>query len=163
MSGELCPIHGRRPRTVSLAVALFVGLLLGALIDLILRKEDFFQGTVGPYRMGAVIFSWGVLLYLALMIAKGRNWARWILLVLFVSAVPGVLKSLSRVFHLHSPRDIVYVCMTVTNIIVMFLLFSRKAASWFHRNTRPPMKQGVSSGHPCSNARPPGERRLQSS
>ena len=70
-------------------------------------------------------------LYVIYQLSKGRNWARWMLVVIFIIAIPLVIlpafESLS-----HNPVDaLLEFIQTALYIIGLVFVFHRSSSSWF--------------------------------
>ncbi len=70
-------------------------------------------------------------LYLIYQLNKGRNWARWLLAVIFIIAIPLVILPAFASYS-HNPVDaILAFIQTALYIIGLVFLFHRSSSSWF--------------------------------
>ena len=70
-------------------------------------------------------------LYLIYQLNKGRNWARWWLLVIFIIAIPLVILPAFASYS-HNPVDaLIAFIQTALYIIGMVFLFHRSSSNWF--------------------------------
>ena len=69
-------------------------------------------------------------------IFRGKNWARWALLVLFVvglTAPPGLIQQIRQE---SGPQIAVHVLLLAANLGVFFILFLHSSSQWFLRDRR---------------------------
>jgi len=120
-----------RPPKVVLAVKFFylvvgIGIIRAAMT--ILRHAD----VRSPYFLiltKLIIYAGS--LYLIYQLNKGRNWARWLLVVIFVIAIPLVILP-AFVSYSHNPVDtLAGFIQTALYIIGLAFLFHRSSSSWF--------------------------------
>jgi len=120
-----------RPPKVSLAVKFFyvvvgIGIIRAAMT--IIRHAD----VRSPYFLiitKLIIYAGS--LYLIYQLNKGRNWARWLLVVIFVIAIPLVILP-AFVSYSHNPVDtLAGFIQTALYIIGLAFLFHRSSSSWF--------------------------------
>jgi hypothetical protein len=87
--------------------------------------------------LGAALF--GALAFVALRTYQGRDWARWVQLVLAVVALPGAIRD--AVAHLAGAPVIttIYAAIFCAEIVAVALLFTRAASLWYrHASTGSP-------------------------
>jgi len=120
-----------RPSKVALAVKLFylvVGVGIVRAIMTIMRHAD----VRSPYFLiytKLIIYAGS--LYLIYQLSKGKNWARWLLVVIFIIAVPLVILPVF-VSYSHNPVDtLLGFIQTALYIIGLVFLFHRSSSSWF--------------------------------
>jgi RsiW-degrading membrane proteinase PrsW (M82 family) len=120
-----------RPPKVSLAVKFFyviVGIGIIRATMTIIRHAD----VRSPYFLiytKLIIYAGS--LYVIYQLNKGRNWARWVLVVIFIISIPLVILpafgSLS-----HNPIDaLLGFIQTALYIIGLVFVFHRSSSSWF--------------------------------
>jgi hypothetical protein len=120
-----------RPLKVALAVKflyLVVGVGIIRAVMTIIRHAD----VRSPYFLiYTKLIIYAVSLYLIYQLSKGRNWARWSLLVIFIIAIPLVILPAFASFS-HNPVDaLLALIQTALYIIGLVYLFQRSSSSWF--------------------------------
>jgi RsiW-degrading membrane proteinase PrsW (M82 family) len=120
-----------RPPKVSLAVKFFyvvvgIGIIRAAMT--IIRHAD----VRSPYFLiYTKIIIYAGSLYLIYQLNKGRNWAKWLLVVIFIIAIPLVILPVF-VSYSHNPVDtLLGFIQTALYIIGLVFLFHRSSSSWF--------------------------------
>jgi len=120
-----------RPQKVVLAVKFFytiVGIGVVRATMMIIRHAD----VRSPYFLifTKLIFYAGSL-YLIYQLSKGRNWARWMMVVLFIFAIPlTILPAFAS--YSHNPIDaLLGFIQIVLYIIGIAFLFHGSSSSWF--------------------------------
>jgi uncharacterized membrane protein YjdF len=120
-----------RPSKVALAVKFFY-LVVGAgiirAVMTIIRHADVRSPHFLIYTK-LIIYAGS--LYLIYQLNKGRNWARWWLLVIFIIAIPLVILPAFASYS-HNPVDaLIAFIQTALYIIGMVFLFHRSSSNWF--------------------------------
>ena len=120
-----------RPLKVAHAVKIFylvVGVGIIRAVMTIIRHAD----VRSPYSLiytKLIIYAGS--LYLIYQLNKGRNWARWVLVVIFIIAIPLVILPAFASFS-HNPADtLLAFIQTALNIIGLVFLFHPSSSSWF--------------------------------
>jgi hypothetical protein len=120
-----------RPPKVALAVKFFyviVGLGVIRAAMTIIRHAD----VRSPYFLiftKLIIYAFSF--YVIYQLNKGRNWARWVMLVIFIIAIPLTILPAFSSFS-HSPVDaLLGFIQTVLYIVGLVFLFHRSSSSWF--------------------------------
>jgi uncharacterized membrane protein YjdF len=120
-----------RPPKVSHAVKFFyviVGIGIIRAVMTIIRHAD----VRSPYFLiitKLIIYAGS--LYLIYQLSKGRNWARWSMVVIFVIAIPLTILPAFESFS-HNPVDtLLGFIQTALYIIGLVFLFHRSSSSWF--------------------------------
>ena len=120
-----------RPLKVAHAVKIFylvVGLGIIRAVMTITRHAD----VRSPYFLiYTKLIIYAVSLYVIYQLNKGRNWARWVLVVIFIISIPLViLPAFASVSH--NPVDaLLGFIQTALYIIGLVFLFHRSSSSWF--------------------------------
>jgi hypothetical protein len=70
-----------------------------------------------------------------LAVWRRKNWARWVLLVLFAISLPGLFLDPEPFVRDHLPSTIIGFGATFVEIIAFFFLFTGDAKPWFRRET----------------------------
>ena len=120
-----------RPLKVALAVKFFylvVGVGIIRAVMTIIRHAD----VRSPYFLiYTKLIVYAGSLYLIYQLNKGRNWARWLLVVIFIIAIPLVTLP-AFVSYSHNPVDtLLGFIQTALYIIGLVFLFHRSSSSWF--------------------------------
>ena len=120
-----------RPLKVALAAKflyLVVGVGIIRAVMTIIRHAD----VRSPYFLiytKLIIYAGS--LYLIYQLNKGRNWARWSLLVIFIIAIPLVILPALASFS-HNPVDALFAFIqTALYILGLVFVFHRSSSSWF--------------------------------
>jgi hypothetical protein len=132
------------PRSVRLSLWLFLG---GVALGFAMFPFDPRQWPPRPEApvliiaifLGAALF--GALAFVALRTYQGRNWARWVQLVLTVAALPGAIRD--AIAHLGGAPVIttIYAAIFCAEIVAVALLFTRTSSLWYRH---------ASAGSPAS-------------
>ena len=120
-----------RPLKVAHAVKIFyvvVGLGIIRAIMTIIRHAD----VRSPYFLiFTKLMIYAVSLYLIYQLSKGRNWARWSMVVIFIIAIPlTILPAFASFFHnpVHTSLGFVQIALYIIGLV---FLFHRSSSSWF--------------------------------
>jgi hypothetical protein len=120
-----------RPLKVAHAVKIFyviVGVGIIRAVITIIRHAD----VRSPYFLiytKLIIYAGS--LYVIYQLSKGRNWARWVLVVIFIIAIPLVILPAFESFS-HNPVDtLLGFVQTVLYIIGLVFVFHRSSSNWF--------------------------------
>ena len=120
-----------RPLKVAHAVKIFylivgVGIIRAAMT--IIRHAD----VRSPYFLiSTKLIIYAVSLYLIYQLNKGRNYARWSLVVIFIISTPLVILPAFASYS-HNPVDaLLAFIQTALYIIGLVFLFHRSSSSWF--------------------------------
>ena len=120
-----------RPPKVALAVKFFyvivgIGIIRAALT--IIRHAD----VRSPYSLiitKLIIYAGS--LYLIYQLSKGRNWARWLMVVIFIISIPlTILPAFASFSHNPVYTSLGFVQLALY-IIGLVFLFHRSSSSWF--------------------------------
>ena len=120
-----------RPLKVTHAVKIFyliVGIGVIRAVMTIIRHAD----VRSPYFLiytKLIIYAGS--LYVIYQLNKGRNWARWVLVVIFIISIPLVILPAFASFS-HNPVDaLLALIQAALYIIGLVFLFHRSSSSWF--------------------------------
>jgi len=120
-----------KPPKVVLAVKFFylvVGIGIIRAVMTIIRHAD----VRSPYFLiftKLIIYTFS--LFLIYQLSKGSNWARWLLLVIFIIAIPLTILPVFVTFS-HNPVDALLGFLQIALYIIgMVFLFNRSSSSWF--------------------------------
>jgi hypothetical protein len=120
-----------RPSKVALAAKLFylvVGVGIIRAVMTIIRHAD----VRSPYFLiYTKLIIYACSLYLIYQLSKGRNWARWSLVAIFILATPlTILPTISS--YSHNPVDsLLGLIQIALYIIGLVFLFHGSSSSWF--------------------------------
>jgi len=127
-------IRGERPKEVTLAVKLlWTSLLLGV-------AGMFFQplnATATAQWIGVIIGAgavFGIWAWIVAKIAKGRNWARILFLVLVILGLVVtalVLPTAMTIYRARPLNGLVSLINLVIEVVTMYLLLTAPARAWF--------------------------------
>lgn len=120
-----------RPRVVTLAVVFLAVVFAAGLARKILEAQSydlrFYVGFVVTFLLEAVT-GW--------FIFRGKNWARWVLIGVFVLGVaftfPEFIQQVQHYSVLQSGR---YLIGVIGDLIILFALFHPSASRWFREDT----------------------------
>jgi hypothetical protein len=120
-----------RPPKVSLAVKFFyviVGLGIIRAAMTIIRHAD----VRSPYSLVITkLIIYAGSLYLIYQLSKGRNWARWSMVVIFIISIPlTILPAFASFSHnpVHTSLGFVQLALYIIGLV---FLFHRSSSSWF--------------------------------
>ena len=120
-----------RPLKVAYAVKFFyliVGLGIVRAVMTIIRHAD----VRSPYSLIITkLIIYAVSVYMIYQLNKGKNWARWLLGVIFIIAIPlTILPAFASLSH--NPVDaLLALIQTALYIIGLVFVFHRSSSSWF--------------------------------
>ena len=107
-----------------------------AVIETVLERDRFLANGHGSVRV-LVSVAWYVYGFVALCIwqtaRERKNWARWVLFILFVATVPALLQS-----GLTLIEAILRVAQFFLTAAALFLIFTGNAHAWFDRSVTQP-------------------------
>jgi len=120
-----------KPPKVVLAVKFFylvVGIGIIRAVMTIIRHAD----VRSPYFLiSTKLIIYAFSLFLIYQLSKGSNWARWLLLVIFIIAIPLTILPVFVTFS-HNPVDALLGFLQIALYIIgMVFLFHRSSSSWF--------------------------------
>lgn len=125
-----------RPAAVTRAVQLLWSAVVVSVVSGILNA--FLTETPGIPRgmyLGFIVFGWVVsfliIWWILTSIAKGKNWARIVQLVLFVFGILGMLMVFAMPQEVPAAIWVLYAIQMALNLWGMILLFSGPANAWF--------------------------------
>lgn len=87
----------------------------------------------GPVIVGFALLMFAVSAWLVWMVSRGRNWARWTLLVLFVVGWLFLLTDFSRSITETPLAALADALIAAAEVWACYLLFSGAGAAWFAR------------------------------
>jgi peptidoglycan/LPS O-acetylase OafA/YrhL len=136
------PALSERPPKVSLAVKIFyviVGLGIIRAAMTIIRHAD----VRSPYFLittKLIIYAGSV--YLIYQLSKGKNWARWMMVVIFIISIPlTILPAFASLSHnpVHTSLGFVQLAMYIIGLV---FLFHPGSSKWFGAEKIPKKSEG---------------------
>ena len=123
------------------AVLCYLSLLLGIAASVFTFQEN----AVMAARVGGAafiiivqVFTFGFLALLFWLIAfRHQNWARWLLLVMFVLGLPFALIALPAQLSASPIKAGASIVQTVLQAVALYLVFTGNAKEWFRKTTTP--------------------------
>jgi len=91
-------------------------------------------GSLLPGSLAVALLSWGSLAGLTHNMARGRNWARIVFLVLYVAGVPVSIWVLPAMLDRSIVLTAVSLAMSVLQTVALYLVFIGGGARWFRRD-----------------------------
>lgn len=126
------PHEAHRPASVSNAVGLFyISLVLG-LLRALLDWPQMTRDAAPGLTLFVLACMFGLLFLLIRYVARGRNWARMTLLVLFVIGIPFSIRPLLEELGTHPLSGILGILQAVFQAMGLVMLFAANARQWFH-------------------------------
>lgn len=126
-----------KPARVGLAVNL---LYAGIALSVVAFIVGFAKASSAPQDsssaiiagvIGGGILSIAIALWFTIMIAKGKNWARVIFLVLLVIGVVLDLTQLGHLFSFNPINGVLNIIETLLQLAAAWLLFTGESPAWF--------------------------------
>lgn len=110
-------------------LSLGIGIVVAAL------QYPSLSGQAGAgFTLFVQAFVLGFLFLLVWLIARRRkNWARWVLLILFLVGIPAYIPILSDMLLVSSLSGILSIVQLFTQGVALYLIFTGDAASWFKK------------------------------
>jgi len=123
------------PRTVRASLWLLIG---GYVVGLALSPFDPRPWPRVPDKSTLIIAGilgigiiWGIV-FIASQAYRGRRWARWILLIAQVAAIPGSIKDIHAHFGTAPAVSSVYILVFFAELVSVGLLFTPSANLWYY-------------------------------
>ena len=121
-----------RPKAVHNAMLLLYSVILIGIGDSILNMSSLSQIASPEFIILNLIFSFAIMFFLIYMVGKGKNWARFTLLVFFIIGVPAYIYSLIySPIQLPPASVIISIISLVLQISALILLFQKTSSNWF--------------------------------
>jgi hypothetical protein len=121
----------KTPEKVVLAVRLFYLIIGIGLVRLVITVIRHWDVRTPDFIILSKLIIWLVSLFFVYHVSKGRNWARWSMVAIFVISIPlAILPRISSLSHNPIPNllGLVQVPLYVWAIL---LLFQAKSTAWF--------------------------------
>ena len=110
-------------------VSLFLTLATAIPVYLEPTPPDFPTPSLWAF-LAFVWLLWGLLIFL---IGRGHNWARILMLVLFIAGMGLWIKDSSELFDLPMHSLILEAIDTLISVLALYWLFTGAGAAWFRR------------------------------
>jgi hypothetical protein len=125
-----------KPRNVERAIiVMWIVMGLSALSS-VLNFSYLSSQTGVAVALVSMGFSYAWMIFIFVMVAAGKNWARWTLLVLFILGlfmIPFLLAQWSAMW-LHSPVSVLLnLAGFPFQAFILYLVFTPAASPWFHQ------------------------------
>jgi hypothetical protein len=117
-----------RPRQVGIGVAVYVAALVFGLFKIILVPVR------DPWWIAPIIVV--IMMGLAFAIWRRQNWARYLLLILFLLGLPMLFAIRAELAQQGVLGFAILVLQTIAQAISLVFFFSRPSSGWFRRNER---------------------------
>lgn len=120
-----------RPAKVVLAVRmLYLGIGLGVIRTAIVVLRHLEVRTPDVIIMTKIVV-WAIVLFLIFRTGKGSNWARWLLVAMFIVTIPLTFLPLIPSFTSYPVDGLLGVLQFALFVIALGLLFHPHASAWF--------------------------------
>jgi hypothetical protein len=145
----------KMPQQVTIAINMMLAVLLltigGQMMDLshaIATEKD------TPYwvHVAAIPINILITLFLVYKIYPGKNWARWIYLIVIAPNALAVL-AVGEVFQRSTPLGLAYVAVGILSSAIVFLLFFSPGKLWFRRQALPTERKVQTEGEYVEDAK----------
>jgi hypothetical protein len=132
------------PRSVRLSLWLFLGGVAVGFAMIPFDPRPWPPRPEAPVFITAVFLGaalFGALAFVAVRTYQGRNWARWVQLVLAIAALPGAIRD--ALAHLGGAplSTTIYAAIFCAESVAVALLFTRSSSLWYRH---------ASAGSPAS-------------
>jgi len=112
--------------------AVFIGVYLAAASVLLGLFKAMFVPVPGPIWLAVVIVA--VILALVFAVWRRHNWARIVLLILFLLGLPGLFLMRDVLMQQGAFSGLILLAQTLAQAIALYYFFSRRANAWFRRS-----------------------------
>lgn len=125
------PHHAEPPEAVASAVTLIYVTLGIGVVRTIIDWPEVSQGNAPGVTLLVAIFVFGVLLWLASRIRRGRNWARIVFVVMVVLGTPFSIVPLLKAMGTSPFSAILGIIQVVLQLLAAASMYSPRARPWF--------------------------------
>lgn len=116
---------------------IYISLLVGFFKSSLYETMTSLKILSDPKNLAAALVTILLIGFIGYMISQGKNWARIILLVLFILGLVGYPTIVMTEFKISPIIGIVSIIQMLIQLYVLFILFSRETNLWFkHRNSQ---------------------------
>ena len=78
-----------------------------------------------------------IVMFIWLIARRRKNWARWVLLVLFVLGIPAAARLIGQWFRVEPVVGFLNLVQGLVQVIALVLVFTGNAREWFKRTPTP--------------------------
>ena len=83
------------------------------------------------FLIGLKVVLYAVSIYLIYQLARGRNWARWSLVIMLAACIPlTILPALESLSHNPLPTILGFLQL-ILYVIALYFLFTKRSSGWF--------------------------------
>jgi len=123
-----------KPSSINYAYRIILFSIFAGIVNL---AVEFYSGTFYYYSTyGIIVFSSIIILiiyYIASKIRRGKNWARYLFLILFITGIPNTLPGIIKNFDRDFLTGLLNFIILVSDAAVLILLFSKPSNEWFRK------------------------------
>jgi hypothetical protein len=120
-----------KPVQVDYAVKLIYGSLIIGLLKAVVEYNRLYIGfSIGTLVCGLVV-TLGFLAFFAVTISKGKNWARIIFVIFFVTGLIPFIHSTLQAFSASFISGTLSIIQATMQLVACILLFQHESNSWF--------------------------------
>lgn len=132
---ESTDLNFERPRRITIAIKLlYLNLGIGILRSF-LEAARLTSSAPAPIGFIVVIqiVTLAIIMFLIYIIGKGKNWARIIILVLFLIGLPFSIRPLLQSLAANLFSGLLGIAQTILQIIALIFLFQKASSDWFKK------------------------------
>lgn len=129
------PSGTEAPKAVISAVQLIYVTLGIGLVRSALEWPEITRDAGPGFALTILVVTYGVLLWLAAGVARGRNWARIVYVIFFLVGLPFSIKPLLQALGYAPLSGMLGIIQMALQSLCLVLLFSAQARPWFHGST----------------------------
>jgi hypothetical protein len=124
-------LGNKTPKNVVLAIRLFYLVIGIGFVRLIITVIRHWGIRTPHFLISMKLIIWLVALFLIYQVRKGRNWARWSMVAIFVISIPlGILPGISSLTHNPVP-NLLGLVQVPLYVWATLLLFQATSNAWF--------------------------------
>jgi hypothetical protein len=121
----------KTPEKIVLAVRLFYLIIGIGIVRLVITVIRHWDVRTPDFIILSSLFIWLVSLFFVYKVSKGRNWARWMMVAIFVICIPlAILPRISSLPHNPVP-SLLGLVQVFLYVWALLLLFQAASNAWF--------------------------------
>jgi len=121
----------KTPEKVILAIRLFYLIIGIGIVRLASTVVRHWNVRTPDFIILSKLIIWSVSLFFVYKVSKGKNWARWIMVIIFIIAIPlAILPTISSLSHTIIP-NLLGLSQVALYVWAILLLFQSTATAWF--------------------------------
>jgi len=121
----------KTPEKVILAIRLFYLIIGIGIVRLVSTVVRHWNVRTPDFIILSKLIIWSVSLFFVYKVSKGKNWARWIMVIIFIIAIPlAILPTISSLSHTIIP-NLLGLSQVALYVWAILLLFQSTATAWF--------------------------------